>query len=137
MSHPSVSALALLLAWSTAAPAAERIDYVRAVKTILAARCYACHGALQQKAGLRLDTVLLVKKGGDSGPAIVAGQAGKSRLLDHVTAANGARRMPPASRKDGSAAARVTSMRPMRPAAPAIRTGTGCVLIGWCGCRPT
>src|SRR4051812_10318867 len=78
------------------ARAEERVDYVRAVKPILTARCYACHGALQQKAGLRLDTVVLMKKGGDSGPALVPGKSGDSLLLHHVTATNGARRMPPA-----------------------------------------
>ena len=54
------------------------MDYVRAVKPILAARCFACHGALQQKSGLRLDTVALMKKGGDGGPVIVPGKSGQS-----------------------------------------------------------
>ncbi len=44
-------------------------DYVRDVKPLLAKHCYACHGALKQKSGLRLDTVALMRKGGDSGPA--------------------------------------------------------------------
>ena len=39
--------------------AAEPVDYVRDVKPILRERCYACHGALKQKAKLRLDTVAL------------------------------------------------------------------------------
>ncbi len=113
MSHPSVSTLALgiLLLSAAAAPAGERVDYVRAVKPILTARCYACHGALQQKAGLRLDTVALLKKGGDSGPAIVPGQAARSRLLDHLTASNGARRMPPASEGEGLSSAQVELIR--------------------------
>ena len=40
---------------------ARAVDYVREVKPILVAHCYACHGALQQKAGLRLDSVALVR----------------------------------------------------------------------------
>ena len=32
------------------------IDYQRDVKPILHSRCYACHGALKQEAGLRLDS---------------------------------------------------------------------------------
>ena len=51
------------------------VDYVRDIKPVLSKRCYACHGALKQKAGLRLDTAAFMKKGGDSGPAVVAGQA--------------------------------------------------------------
>ena len=74
----------------------DRVDYVRSVKPILAARCYTCHGALQQKNGLRLDTAALMKKGGDAGPAIVPGQSGASLLVERITATR-AGRMPPRS----------------------------------------
>jgi hypothetical protein len=87
----------LLIAGLPTAGPPERVDYASAVKPILAARCYACHGALQQKAGLRLDTVALMKKGGDSGPAIVPGKSADSLLLAHLTASKGVRRMPPSS----------------------------------------
>ena len=36
--------------------AAGEVDYARDVKPILVRRCVACHGALKQKAKLRLDT---------------------------------------------------------------------------------
>ena len=74
---------------------AETVDYVRQVKPILKQRCYACHGALKQKARLRLDTAALVRRGGDGGPAIEAGQAGESLLIDRVTEADAKLRMPP------------------------------------------
>src|SRR4051794_8224655 len=61
---------------------AETVDYVRQVKPIFKQRCYACHGALKQKARLRLDTAQFVRRGGDGGPAIEAGQAGESLLID-------------------------------------------------------
>src|SRR5215217_1746223 len=35
---------------------AEPVDYARTVKPLLRQRCYGCHGAVKQKAGLRLDT---------------------------------------------------------------------------------
>src|SRR4051794_11616513 len=38
------------------AHAADRVDYPRQIKPLLAARCYPCHGALQAKGGLRADT---------------------------------------------------------------------------------
>src|SRR5436309_7493304 len=63
--------------------AADRVDYARGVKPILAARCYACHGALKQKNGLRLDTVALMKQGGDAGPAVVPGHSADSPLVAH------------------------------------------------------
>jgi Protein of unknown function (DUF1553)/Protein of unknown function (DUF1549)/Planctomycete cytochrome C len=78
-------------------PAAETVDYLRDVKPILSSRCYACHGALRQKASLRLDTAALLRKGGDGGPAIAAGKSGDSLLIDAVTGDNGVLRMPPAN----------------------------------------
>ena len=46
-------------------------DYLRDIKPVLKARCYACHGALKQKAGLRVDTAANIRKGA-KGEAIVA-----------------------------------------------------------------
>ena len=63
-----------------AAPA----DYIRDVKPLLAARCYACHGASQQKGGLRLDTAALALQGGDLGPAVKPGRAAESLLIQLV-----------------------------------------------------
>jgi hypothetical protein len=77
--------------------AGERIDYLRDVKPILAARCYACHGALKQRSGLRLDTAALIRKGGDDGPAVEPGKSGESLLVERITGNNGVRRMPPES----------------------------------------
>jgi len=101
MPHPisSLTRLGILFGvFLFAAPEANAdADYLRGVKPILAARCYACHGALKQKSGLRLDTVDLMKKGGDAGPAIVSGNSAKSILIDHVAGRNNADRMPPES----------------------------------------
>ena len=74
--------------------AAEPVDYGRDVKPLLA-RCTACHGALRQKNGLRLDTADLAKQGGDGGPAIEPGQSANSLLIDALTGANNVPRMPP------------------------------------------
>ena len=90
----SLLAACILLAAGPAA-AADSADYVRDVKPLLAARCYACHGALQQKSGLRVDTAAALLKGGDRGPAVLPGKSAASLLLHHVTATQGARRMPP------------------------------------------
>lgn len=87
----------LIALWLPAAlpPGAEApVDYVREVKPILTKRCLACHGALKQKARLRLDTAASIRKGGDSGPAIEPGMASESLLIDKVCAAEG-ERMPP------------------------------------------
>jgi hypothetical protein len=77
-------------------PDGHVVDYARDIKPLLSKRCYACHGGLQQKAGLRLDTASLIKKGGDSGPAIEPGASGDSLIIDAVTGNDGWR-MPPES----------------------------------------
>jgi hypothetical protein len=74
--------------------AAEPIDYLRDVKPILVARCYACHGPLKQKGELRLDRAKSLSKGGESGPAVVASDVDKSLLIDVLTGDAGFR-MPP------------------------------------------
>src|SRR3954466_9447593 len=86
----------ILLAFTSACPGADpaRIDYVREVKPLLQQRCWACHGALRQKGGLRLDTLALMRQGGDNGPAVIPHKADDSRLLAAVTG-QGVRRMPP------------------------------------------
>lgn len=84
-----------LLGLALPAVAADRVDYLRDVKPVLAARCYACHGALKQEGKLRLDTVEFIRKGGKHGPAIAAGKPAESRLLKKVSATSLDERMPP------------------------------------------
>src|SRR5689334_21548612 len=86
--------IAILLAAS--AGANSKIEYARDVKPSLAAHCTSCHGSIRQKAGLRLDTADVFRRGGDSGPAIEPGRSGESLLIERV-AARGAERMPPES----------------------------------------
>ena len=74
--------------------AADRIDYVRDIKPQLT-RCHACHGALKQEGGLRLDTAALIRKGGDSGPVITVGQSAESLIVERLTTEEEAERMPP------------------------------------------
>src|SRR5262245_49908955 len=88
-------ALAATLLISGSLPATDPVDYVRDIKPILRERCYACHGALKQKAKLRLDTVPLITAGGKSGPAITPGDAAGSLLLDRVSDPEESTRMPP------------------------------------------
>lgn len=60
------------------------VDYVKEIKPLLAHKCYACHGAVQQKAKLRLETRELMVKGGRHGAVIVPGAADKSLMVQHV-----------------------------------------------------
>ena len=85
--------LVALLAGVGRLPAAE-VDYAREVKPLLKQRCYACHGALKQQAGLRLDTGAGIRQGGGSGAAVNLADAGQSLLLKVVSGEAGFR-MPP------------------------------------------
>jgi mono/diheme cytochrome c family protein len=74
--------------------AATAADYSREIKPLLRAHCVSCHGALKQSGGLRLDTAVLLRQGGDSGPAIKARSPDKSLLFAKVTAVESDERMP-------------------------------------------
>jgi hypothetical protein len=90
-------ALPALLTVALAAPlAAAHVDYVRDVKPILRARCYACHGAVRQKSRLRLDAFALIRKGNRRGPVVLPGKADDSPLIQAVLGKE-RRRMPPES----------------------------------------
>ncbi len=69
--------------------------YLKSVKPVLQARCFACHGTLKQESGLRVDTVAFMLAGGDNGPIITPGEATASALLRRVTAHDESLRMPP------------------------------------------
>jgi len=87
----------MLLAFACSSPAlaADAVDYLKQVKPLLAARCFACHGALKQKSGLRLDTAALMIKGGKEGAAIEPGDPIGSALVERITATDEHNRMPP------------------------------------------
>lgn len=91
--------------------AGEPVIYLRDVKPLFEEKCFACHGGLQQKAGLRVDTVKLMLDGGDRGPVIVAGQSGQSKLIDHITGKKGFKLMPPATDGEPFSAAQVATIR--------------------------
>ncbi len=70
------------------------------VRPVLVQHCYSCHSAKAEKlkGGLLLDSREGVLKGGDSGPAIVAGQPEKSRLVQAVRQVDKDLAMPPKSK---------------------------------------
>ena len=74
------------------ARADEPLTFEQHIRPIFRAHCYDCHGAeAEVKAGLDLRLVRLMVKGGDSGPAIVAGKSADSFLLDRIKSGE----MPP------------------------------------------
>lgn len=71
------------------------VHYLKDIKSVLKDRCFACHGVLQQKGNLRVDTAAFMRKGGDGGPAIVEGQPDASELIARISSTDLSTRMPP------------------------------------------
>ena len=71
------------------------------VRPTLLGTCAKCHGSNKAKNNLRLDTRAGLLKGGDSGPAIVAGDPDKSLLIQAVRF-TGEPKMPPNKKLDAS-----------------------------------
>ena len=76
--------------------APARVDFARQIAPILESRCRMCHGTAQQLSGLRLDNQAAAIKGGYSGPVIVPGDSGASRLIRLVSGLEENLVMPPA-----------------------------------------
>jgi len=74
----------LLICLVKSAAVAVPVDYLREVKPLLAEHCYRCHGASQQKSGMRLDTAAFALKGGENGPGYKSGKSAESLLIQAV-----------------------------------------------------
>ncbi|HVR86803.1 MAG TPA: c-type cytochrome domain-containing protein [Planctomycetota bacterium] len=79
----------------------DKTEFGKDIVPLLKAHCLACHTHGQVKGELRLDTIELVLKGGETGPAIVKGSAEKS-LLYQVVAGKDELVMPPRKNKIGA-----------------------------------
>jgi len=120
---------------------AEKVDFQREIRPLLADKCFSCHGrdAEHREGGLRLDEREAALKGGDSGEkAIAPGQPDKSELVRRILASDPDERMPPAKSKKELTAAEKELLRrwvaegaeykahwaftaPVKPPVPAVR----------------
>ena len=79
-----------------AAVAGEAVDlFERHVRPLFVDRCQKCHGDAKQWGSLRLDSRQGVLDGGDSGPAVVPGNAAVGELAARLASHDDAVRMPP------------------------------------------
>jgi mono/diheme cytochrome c family protein len=86
---------ALLALPSAAAEATDPGEFFELrVRPVLAKNCYTCHTE-SQMGGLRLDSRERVVKGGNSGPAILPGDAEHSLLIQAVSQTHPRLKMPP------------------------------------------
>ncbi|MBN8624431.1 MAG: DUF1553 domain-containing protein [Planctomycetes bacterium] len=73
----------------------DKVDFVRDIRPLLSAKCVACHGPEEQAGKLRWDRRADALRGGESGPAIVAGRSGESLLIEMISSTAGDASMPP------------------------------------------
>ena len=75
---------------------AAALSFEKDARPIFKAFCFDCHGAeAEHKGGLDLRLRRLIAKGGETGPAIVPGDAAKSLLIEKLRAGE----MPPSEKK--------------------------------------
>jgi hypothetical protein len=93
-----LSATVLIRAQTPAVPAsaaaAQPIDFAKDIQPIFEQYCAECHGRSKARAQLRLHTPEWIRKGGQSGPAVVAGKSHDSELMRRVLDPNDDDRMP-------------------------------------------
>lgn len=122
----------------TSASAADKLEYNRDIRPILAENCFACHGpdSAARKADLRLDRREMAMES----TAIVPGSPEKSELVKRILSADADERMPPPETKKELTAAQKETLRrwiaegaeyqphwsfiaPQRPQLPAVKNG--------------
>src|SRR5947207_12098906 len=75
----------LLMATGAMAQTATAVSFSKDVAPILPEKCMKCHAEAPMMANLDLRSRESALKGGQHGPAIVAGNAAASRLYQHLT----------------------------------------------------
>jgi hypothetical protein len=115
----------LVLALGVPGLRAQSVDFFESkIRPILVENCYECHSAAKGKhrGGLQLDSREGLLKGGDTGPALVAGDPGKSLLMSAVRWATDDLRMPPKAKLRDDQIADLEAW--IKSGAPDPRSGT-------------
>lgn len=98
MRFASLPFLALICSQALLAvePTADQTEFFeRRIRPVLAQDCYECHNSLDKhQGGLSLDHKSAMLKGGESGPAIVPGNAGASLLIQSIRQTHAELKMP-------------------------------------------
>jgi len=96
------------LSFPAVVQAADKLEYNRDVRPILADKCFNCHGpdTKKVKGDLRLDTAELAKAKDDEGSAaIIPGNPAKSKVIERIHSTEPSKAMPPPSSKKSLTAA--------------------------------
>jgi len=88
-----------IIVFSSSAFGSDTERYLAHLKPLFKERCYSCHGALKQQAGLRLDTATAIRDGGKDGTIINVNQPSLSTLMARLTTEDNDNRMPPEGKR--------------------------------------
>ncbi len=75
-------------------PSTEKISFGKDVKVILAHNCFECHSGGKKKGGLSMISRESLLKGGENGPAVVAGKSAESSLIKRLVSGDPEEVMP-------------------------------------------
>jgi hypothetical protein len=77
------------------APQAGEALFEQKIRPVLEGTCFKCHGGEKIRGGLRVDARAALLKGGETGPALVPGNAEKSLLIQAIRYGQDEIKMPP------------------------------------------
>jgi hypothetical protein len=107
LARAAIGLIAVSMA-ASGAPDSTGIDFFEhQIRPVLAERCYSCHSAKSPRVqgGLFLDTRDGLRKGGNSGPAIMPGDPERSLLIKAIRYSDDKLKMPPGKPLSGADAA--------------------------------
>jgi hypothetical protein len=79
------SLILMVAPFGASAVTVEKAEFFeKRIRPILANECAECHGEKKQKGGLRVDSREALRRGGDTGPAVIPGDPVKSLLLSSI-----------------------------------------------------
>lgn len=92
----------LLLTCAAASGGDAQEQFAKKVQPLLARKCFECHSskADELKGNLKLESLDDILKGGDSGPAVKAGDVEESLLLKAIRYQIEDKQMPPSGKLD-------------------------------------
>src|SRR5436190_4430109 len=126
----------LALALLPTIQAADGVEsFEKRIRPVLADRCYECHGEKKQKGGLRLDSAMALRKGGDSGPALVPGRPEESLMIKAISWSDPDLQMPPKNKLTDSEISALTEW--VKMGAPDPRTNAPSAIAAAAGMSAT
>src|SRR3954467_14008435 len=75
-------------------PSQAKVSFGKDVKVILAHNCFECHSGGKKKGGLSMISREALLKGGENGPAVVAGKSAESTLIKRLVSGDAEELMP-------------------------------------------